>query len=334
MIKVAEFEFADMKCENYWINFYNFGDLIGSNVSIYNDCREVNLGLDENKTYQISLDQSTSCTGIFIKDYKNTEAYMIEFSRPNEWQADDYIFALENLLHGICSGKLISHIIYERPISNKNYRSSQVLFQLEGMIRSLVKRYDEFRSARLEFIENQSWRSVVIKKEYKDMNDRKEASRHSIVSIYDWSSIYGYSIGKDNDIFEAMGVMFGWFINSFDTLGRPYVRGDRFYGTIGGFLLPYVSSKDVSEKFNEAGIQSIWLVQNPKKSIYENLASAVEKHKVVCVEITEPYAMLALVVECNIKWTEPDKMTVVLVATNYVDKRVFEITGNTYHFII
>lgn len=333
MIKIAQFKFEEIETDNHWVMYPNFGNLISKDVAYYDRIRDVPLTLVAGCPYQVSLDQSTSCTGIFIKNYTNTEAYMIELSKDKGQDADDYIFNFEVFIHQICQGAIITHLIYERPISTESYRSSQVLFQLEGIIRALCKRFDEFKSARMENIVNSSWRRVVILPEYKDWNDRKAATEFSIRNLFPWSTYYEFSIGDDRDIFESMGVMFGWFFNSFDSLGRPYVRGERYNGNIGGFVLPEVSAEEVAKELSKLGIECSWCVQNPRKSTFENLACAVEKYKVVCVELCEKHSMLALSIECGIIWLNPSKMTVVLVAANYVDKNLFKITGEEYHFV-
>lgn len=333
MIKVGTFLFEEHGFTDLWAKFALFGTLKFVDIQFYSEISEVDLGLKAGCAYQISFDQSTSNTGMFIKSLDNTEAYMVEMRKDSGVGPDDYIFMLEMLIHKICGDIAATHLIYERPIKTENYRSSQVLFQLEGMIRALPRRYSEFKAARLDSIENPSWRRVAILPQFKNY-ERKVASEQSIKEIYPWSCHYGNSIGKDRDIFEAMGTMFGWFFNSFDHLGRPYVRGDRFYGNIGCFILPGVSAQSVADELRKAGLDSVWAMQNPRKSIYENIACAVEKYKVVCVEFSDPHTMLALTVEANMKWLAPDKLTVVMVTANYVDSALFKITGNEYHFVI
>ena len=333
MIKVCTFTFQEMDAENHWVTFAVFGPKLHEELKFYRDYHDVPLKLDPDDVWQIAMDQSTSNSGIFIKNYKNTVAYMIEVSRDRGVAADEYIFDLEMFVHRICEGAHISHLIYERPIKTDSYRSSQVLFQLEGVLRAMVRRYDEFKTANLDYIENSSWRSVVVDTKKFSGYNSKDQSAKSIEAIYPWTLGYAGSLGSDNDIYEAMGVMFGWFINSYDKLGRPYVRGDKYTGHIGGFILPFQSAEEVAKAFSELGIEAEWRVENPRKSIYENIASGIEHYKVKCVEISDPVAMLALTVECNMKWLDPDKMTVVLMAANYVDQKVFLVTGREYHFV-
>lgn len=333
MIKIGTFEFHPFESKNHWVDFAIFGELECSNVEHFERYSAVTLRLDPEDTWQIALDQSTTNSGIFIKNYENTKAYMIEFSRDRGEQADDYIYDLEMLLHKISEGARYTHLIYERPIKSESFRSAEVLFQLEGMLRALVRRYEEFRTAQLDYIENSSWRAVVVDSDKFSGYDRKRQTVKSIEAIYPWTKAYGGSIGSDQDIYEAIGVMFGWFINSYDKLGRPYVKGDKYTGSIGGYILPFQSAEEVASEFEKLGIEATWRIEHPRKSIYENIAAGLEHYKVKCVEISDPVAMLALTIECNMKWMNPDKMTVVLVAANFVDKRLFQVTGKEYHFV-
>ena len=332
MIKLCSFEFEPFESPNYWADFLVFGAKVSDKIEFFDNYRKLELQLDPEDTYQMAMDQSTSNSGIIIKNYKNTRVYLIEVSRDRTQDAGDYIFDLEMCLHKIGEGIKFSHIIYERPITSESYRSSQVLFQLEGMLQGLPKRYPEFRTAQLDNITNSEWRSIVIDEEFAKYS-RKAQSEESVCKAFPWVRAYGDSLGKDLDIFEAIGIMFGWFSASYDRLGRPYVRGDKYTGNIGGFILPFQSAEEVANAFEEAGIKAAWRIEHPRKSIYENIAAGIEHYKVKCVEISDPAAMLALTIECNMKWLNPDKMTIVLVAANYVDSRLFEITGKEYHFV-
>lgn len=340
MIKVCYFEFEEIPVKDHWITFAQFGNNIRSecvDFQNYRDLQELRDKLpllDPDDAWQMSLDQSTSNSGVFIKNYNNTKAYMLECKRARSQGADDYIFDFEMLLHELCKDAKFTHLLYERPINTDKYRSSEVLFQLEGMLRQLPRRYEEFRTARLDYIENSAWRAVVVDTKEFQKYERKSQSYMSIRKIYPWTTIYGLSIGEDYDIYEAMGVMFGWFINSYDPLGRPYVRGDKFNGVIGGFLLPNVTSREISHAFEEQDLKSVWYVENPKKSVYENIASGLEKYQINCVEISNVSAMLALYVECNRKWDNPERVTLVIVPANFTDRRLFDITGKEYHFVI
>lgn len=336
MIKICLLEFEELQSKDHWVTFAQFGSCASHKTVTFDNYHELGdagINLDPEDAWQIAFDQSTSNSGVFIKNYKNTKAIMMEMNRSRGESADDFIFNFEMLVHQLCKGVKFTHLLYERPITTESFRSSQVLFQLEGMLRALVKRYEEFHAARLDYIENSSWRSVVVDTKKFSGYSRKGQTFMSINEYYPWVMHYGTSIGEDYDVFEAMGVMFGWFINSYDALGRPYVRGDKFNGSIGGFILPGVSAKSVAEEFSKVGLKVGWFVENPRKSIYENIASGLEHYAINCVEMSTQSAMLALYVECNLKWDDPKKLTLVIVPANFVDTRLYSITGREFHFV-
>lgn len=334
MIKHHQFKFQKLDVADHWVNFASFGELLDDKQEYFDDYRESTIRLSPEAVYQIAFDQSSSNTGIFIKNMDNTEAHMIEVSRKRGQEASDFIWDLEMFLHDIGEGCTFSHLIYERPINTDAFRSAQVLFQLEGVIRSLGRRYKEYRSAKLDCVENSSWRSVVCNKELEHVYDRKTLSKVSVNQIWPWTSKYGPSIYKDNDIFEAIGVMMGWFFVSFDPFGRPYVRGDRTTRTIGGYCLPGLKGEEVKKMLEEQGIESDFYVENPSYAIYQNLAAMVRPHQTVCVEFSTKYTMLCMCIECNIKWMDPEVMTVILVDAATVDTRLNDITQGYFHFVL
>lgn len=334
MIKHHQFKFKRYDVEDKWVNFASFGEVLSDSQEYFDSYRESNIRLSPDEIYQVSLDQSSSNTGIFIKNLNNTEAHMIEVLRQKGQDASDYIWDLEMFLRDLCEGCTLSHLIYERPINTEAFRSAQVLFQLEGMIRSLVKRYKAFKSTKLDCIENSSWRSVVCNKALERVYDRKTLSKVSVNEIWPWTSLYGHSLYKDNDIFEAIGVMMGWFFVSFDPLGRPYVRGDRTTRTIGGYILPGITGEEAKRLLKEQDIEAKYYVENPQYAIYQNLAAMVKPHTTVCVEFTTKYTMLCLCIECNLKWTDPDVLTAILVDASTVDSRLREIANGTFQFVL
>lgn len=335
MIKHCSFTFAEVDSQNHWVDFACFGEQLDFEEEYFDTYQDaLGFHLDPEKCYQLGFDQSSSNTGIFIKDFKNTEAHMVEVSRNKYQDASQYIFDLEMFLNQLTNGCTISHTIYERPIKTESYRSTQVAFQLEGAIQGFSRRYSQFKASSIDNIENQAWRASVIDKQLSGVYGRKELSRVSINHIFPWTTQYGFSLSKDNDIFEAMGVLFGWFMASFDPLGRPYVRGDRTSRTIGGFLLPGLSGEKVKAMLDEEGIPARLLIENPRYSICQNIASAVSDDYTACVEITRPYTMLSLCIESNIKWMNPPVCTALLTDAARVNPKLNAIAGGEFHFVL
>jgi len=333
MVKYGIFEFEELDVPDHWVAFPSFGQLLRADVDQVKDFRDVAIHLSPNEVYQVSMDQSTSNTGIFIKNYTNTRTYMIEVTPSSKGEPGIYIYNLEQFLHQLFEGCTISHVIYERPIKSQSYQSARVLFQLEGMIQALPLRYPEFRTVKLDAIENASWRSVVIQSNL-GTDNRKQQSRISVQRIFDWTQGYGPSLGHDQDIFEAIGVMMGWFYVSFDAFGRPYVRGPRSQRTIGVLVLPGISGEQAIKLLKDQGIDAMFEVENPRYSIMQNLTTMVERYKVLCVEFTTPYTMLSICIESNLRWEDYDYLTCILTDAACVDPKLKEIMGGEFQFVI
>lgn len=333
MYKFHSFTFKELDVENHWVAFPSFGELLTSSGGFADNDRGVKVHLSPNEVYQVSTDQSTTNTGIFIKNYRNTEAHLIEVSRDRGESAEEFIRKLEYFLHSLFEGQVLSHVIYEKPIKARSFRSSQVLFQLEGMLIALPYRYPEFKTAKFDCIENASWRSVVVDKGRTDIA-RKELTRVSVQQIWEWTRDYGYSLGNDEDIYEAFGIMMGWFYKAFDPLGRPYVRGEPTRSRLGAFVFPATSGEDAVAMLKAEGIHAEMMVANPDNSIYRNLAVMVEHYHVLCIEFSTPYAMLAICVESNLIWANYEKLTVVLTNAHHVDAKLRELSGGEFHFVV
>lgn len=315
-----------------YVDFYRFGNLIDFHVT---EGEHLEIPLRDDIIYDISFDQSTSNTGIFIKAHNNLEVYMIEVCKKSKTTPEEYMFELETVLHEICKGHLFLHLIYEKPIKSGNFRSSQVLFQLEGMLRMLTMRYEEFKSIKYDSISKMSWAPCVFDKErYGSNYSDKEAAKQSIIMQFPWTQWFGFSLGKDNDGYEAVGVMMGWFCTAFDPFGRPYVRGDSFHGNVGCTILPSIPYNTLYEQLKKEDVNTKWFVYNPKSSIFKNIVKAAEKDCVVLVHVDDPFIKLALSIESNLKLFECDFFTLVIVTPNFMSAAAKRILGTQFHFYL
>lgn len=317
------------------IDFYKFGSCTNYQVQEVTDITDVHIKLDKSKIYDLSFDQSSTCTGIFIKDTKNTEAFIIEVKRTANMSADDYIFELEMFVNKITQGCTILHLIYERPIKTETFRSSQVAFQLEGIIRQWIRRYDQFKTAFLDNIEPTSWKASIVDKERFSSNyTSKEASKESIIELFPWTGFYGYSLNKDNDGYESIGIMFGWYLCSFDAFGRPYVRGEEFKGNIGCVVLPEVDVIELSKMMTDNNIENKWFVYNPKFSVFQNILKSADKYQVSLIQIEDLYTALCVCIEANIKYPSSGKVVLAVITPEHQSAASKRILGDTFHFYL
>ena len=107
MIKICLLEFEELQGKDHWVTFAQFGSCISHKTMTLDSYRELSdagIVLDPEDAWQIAFDQSTSNSGVFIKNYKNTKAIMMEMHRARGDNADDFIFDFEMLVHQLCKG--------------------------------------------------------------------------------------------------------------------------------------------------------------------------------------------------------------------------------------
>ncbi len=289
---------------------------------------------DSSIPYDLSLDQSSTNTGITLKAVDNSRLYIYEFFRKS-CNADRYMHLLKEFIVTLTKDLTVVHMLYEKPIDSTSFRSKQVLFQVEGIIRGLHESESNLQKARLESIASSSWNAAVfdseIKKQY---SNKKDIAKHSLIKQYPWLAHFGDSLKADNDGYESFGLMLGWFLQNHDKLDRPYVRGDDFYGGIAGILLFNLTAKDLCQQFKEQGFSAEWSMFNPKLSTYSNISKAAYKYGVHLVQIEDYHVALMLAIEANMKLPEDFKcITLALITPNYIDRALKDVLGSNYHIV-
>lgn len=334
-IKCLEAKFELLPNRNNFIDFYKFGKLNTYEISEGSSIEDLKLNIDPSFIYDISFDQSSTCTGIFLRDLNNTVVYIIEVRRTKDMNADDYIFDLEMFVNELTQNLTLLHLIYEKPIKTEMFRSSQVAFQLEGSIRQWIRRYTQFKNCLLDNIEAVSWKSCIVNKDVWGSDyTSKEASKSAIIELFPWTRFYGSSLYKDNDGYEAIGIMFGWYFCSFDPLGRPYVRGDEYNGNVGCIVMPNVDAETLSDSLNKADVKSKWFVFNPRLSTFKNIMKGAEKYQVSVVQIEDPYTALCVCVEANVILPQSGTLSLVIATPENMTSTAKRVIGTDFHFYL
>ena len=334
-IKCLKTTFAEIPNMSTIPDFCKFGEVTGFSITEGSSISEIQVSLDSEKIYVLSIDQSSTCSGVFIKDIKNTEAYILEFKKTTGMTADDYIFDFEIAMNELTANKTFMFLIYEAPIKTSAFRSSQVAFQLEGTIKLWTRRYSQFRNAKLDNIEPTSWKSVIVDKNKWGSNyTSKQASKESIIELFPWTGNYRSSLNKDNDGYEAVGIMMGWFSCSFDAFGRPYVRGEEYTGTVGCIAMPSVDAKSLCEALTAQGVDANWFVYNPKVSTFKNIMKSARKYEVSLIQIEDAYSILSVCVEANIKPPDDGVLTLIVVTPENMNAAALRIIGKQFQFYL
>lgn len=182
---------------------------------------EFQLSLNSKLTYDIGLDQSSSCTGIFIKSVDSRIRIIIDVKRDT---GDPYTFyrELKGFLKKLVKGQKIRHVICEDPppVQNQRY-TTKFLNELLGRVSEWMEDIPEFQNAEFNKILPQSWKALVMdKSKGKNRSKNKECIAEDICDIYpEFNSYRDYHFSKDYDGFDACGILTGFLRYSYTDNG-------------------------------------------------------------------------------------------------------------------
>ena len=217
---------------------------------------KVPVTLAENFVYRLSIDQSTSCTGLFIRSECGTINLMLEVKRGAS-EKEEYFKELEYILKQLFLDQKVSIIIHEEPVPNKNqYYSGKVLIELKGRLREWIKRIPAFQDAEVVSMYPQSWKTFVVDKEAAKESGKTAAQRaKSKASIAEdvckfLPDFYEYRMkhfSTDYDGFDAAGIMIGFRLAAFKPNGKRRIYGMKEKRHTSYVFYKYVPLKELQE---------------------------------------------------------------------------------------
>ena len=190
---------------------------------------ELNIVLPRDRRYLLNLDQSTSCTGLFLCDEQFSLKILLDVIRDTA-DKDTFYRDLYRLIRKLINGLDIKRITMERPVpSKKAMYSRATLLELKGRVSSWIETIDELQDAEVADILPQSWRAMVL-------NKSKGANRHKkkawiaddICDLFpDLRPYYDNCKSKDYDGFEAAGIALGYQMYAYTPDGLPLICGTK-----------------------------------------------------------------------------------------------------------
>jgi hypothetical protein len=146
--------------------------------------------LPRDKTYDIGLDQSSSCTGIAIRSVDG-DLEMIVDVRNNSFNKNTFYRELKGVLRKLVNGRNIRLVVCEDPIPAKGKKyASTVLLELRGQISAWMEEIPEFNQASFNSLYPQSWKSLIVdKSKGKHRSNDKVLLPISVISYHDLGSI-------------------------------------------------------------------------------------------------------------------------------------------------
>lgn len=192
------------------------------------------LKLKPELAYFVGIDQSSSCTGVFIMDVTNTVTIMIDFKRDTN-NKEVFYRELKGFLAETFRNTKVQLIVHEEPIPNpgKAY-SGEVLRELRGRLREWISDIPALSKAELHSLYPQSWKKFIVSKEnaknygqtFKNRCNNKRLIAFDVCQLMpQFKQYWGLHYASDYDAFDAAGILLGYLRYAFDEKGRRRICG-------------------------------------------------------------------------------------------------------------
>lgn len=165
------------------------------------------LTLPKTKVYDVSLDQSHTCTGICIKPLDKSFIVIMEvlnFNTPSEF----YRKQLKSLLINLLSGQNIRYMIMEEPLGYITGRRNKKLTELK---KDLFTLKEVINPKVFTTVPVTSWRHGLMPKKNGMDRRSKDAVVSTVLEMYPALSDFLHLSNSDKDGFEAVGILHGYF---------------------------------------------------------------------------------------------------------------------------
>ena len=190
--------------------------------------------LVKDHTYYVGIDQSTTCTGIFIMDVDLKSYVMLDVKREGT-DKDIYFRGLHGVLNMILTSANIKMVVLEEPFSSKFApASSMILKELKGKLLAWFSQMPQLRQVPIHTIYPQTWKSkicdVSMNKndpiKYSDAVKNKKAMASLLCRIFPLLQNYlNLHFSTDCDGFDACGIILGYIMYSHTKSGMPRICG-------------------------------------------------------------------------------------------------------------
>lgn len=215
------------------------------------------LKLVKNLHYAVGVDQSTSCTGFYIREGLGRIEALFDVRRGAD-TTEEFFKSLKFILKSVFEGTIVDLVVHEEPVPNlRQAYSGRILSELKGRLQEWIKEIPAFQNATIKGIYPQSWKKFVIdakaaKAAGTTVTKRaksKAAISEDVCKVLPYFRTYRalhYSV--DYDAFDACGILIGYLAAAFDEEGnrKIYAIQEKKHSTI--MYYKYVKKVDFLSK--------------------------------------------------------------------------------------
>lgn len=305
---------------------------------------EINNALNKKLTYYISIDQSTTCTGIYIYQKDSKLQIVFDFLRTNS-DKDEYIRELTILMKLLLKNLKIGLFVMEKPVPSKYRSAGDVLKRLAGYIKSWKLTIPELENVVIEETYPQSWKSKMVDKSKgkNRFNIKREVAddicdRFPLLRCY-----FSQGVSTDYDGFDAVGILHGFIENTFDETGARKIAGTMEKSNKPIAFFKYLTPIEIKDKqtlfkgiaFKLDDSPARVLTYNDDHSLYENIRICSSDKRCAMTMITNPHIQTALCWEFDLD-ERPNHYFVMFVfrKSQFTEKQLESVCKFNYCLII
>ncbi|GAA0101561.1 hypothetical protein UT300012_22760 [Paraclostridium bifermentans] len=290
--------------------------------------------------WYLSVDPSTTCTGLFMVNKKETIFLALDYERSG---SDKYEFkrGLQAIISGLVRDLSMKMVIMEKPLEHGYKNAAKALFEFRGMLKDMMYDVPELKDIPINDIHPMTWKSAMIDRDKgKNRHKDKRKTAEDIVDKYpQFKGHLERCQSDDLDSFDAIGVLYGYFAKRTDENGDSVNFGEIEPSHISLVVAHYLPVEQMemknyhslfskfSIKLRKAGV--VKTNYNKDYSFYKNIKFASTQDKIVMLPVDDLAITINLCWELDVNY-EPNKrwMLVVLRANKGTSAEMKTITRN------
>lgn len=285
---------------------------------------------DDNERFYLSLDQSTTCTGISIRNTRETVLCQMDFLRLNT-PKELFIEQLYKLVSNLVRGLRLSLIVIEKPLPIRHSRSASVLNSLAREIKSWQTKIDEFYGVPFDSIFPQQWKEKVLdKKKGKHRYNIKSEIAKDVCDIFPMLNRYRQKcLATDFDSFDATGIMSGYLRQHFSSDGSKINFGSAVYNSKMHVFVKYLPSNEVDNVNalfeglpRKCPIETV--LYNEEHSLYDNLRMICSQYEIGSFVVNDPLLFINLLWESKVQYRKGFVFVCVVTRQGYLTQKQLE----------
>ena len=291
--------------------------------------------------FELSIDQSTTCTGICISNTDSTFYALIDFQRLNT-DKELYKSQLRKLISELVKGLRINLTVLEKPLNIKHSKATPVLRDLHKNIKGWKFDIPELYDAKMDSILPHQWKvKVMDKSKGTGRTGDKSAIAEDICEIV--PVVNGYRKrcpATDYDSFDALGILLGYKAQHYSKDGKLINFGSAVYNSSMHIFIKYLPKALLYNK--EAIIDNIpvngdlpILQYNTEHSFYDNVKMCCGSYDYSSFVVNTPQILMNLLWETGEEFRPDHGFVCVIVRQGAITKKNLEYAKerNTYLFM-